>query len=534
MFTFTTAGRLIGTASAAALLLLGPASGTAALGASVCTSIGDSKLRCTIKKISDCNAIEDYPYARNLFCPAAFSAARTMAAQLEQTLGGVVSTGGFFHYFQLEAPPDPQAQTTIACLDTPAPYPSGSRFIVGAGVPLCHLVAFATSPGPVEAGDDDDKDNPVPADVRAYPEYFSRLYTPGPPFQLTKFRPGSKFDGLVEELGAAGDDGFIKDYPRFSPTELYAPDHWLRDPRYKGISGGGGGGWGGEIAILAKDGTPLAQLAFGGGGGGGFTSSLGPSGTVPTSTLGAGGGGGMQFGNAYRFGQYNGLGLGAGVGSDETRVQYSYNDYLGSPQPPLPVHQYNPGVIAEYQRQLANLADLLRARFRDGKTIVLTGGGGMGAGTEYLMQNAQEFEPHALSTQAGFQFSFEYRRQRPAVSGVTGLLAEQEEFYKLLGDDYEKANHQAYEECGRDYANFKCMCPRAHAMVICLAGEQLGDPAKIPSWLQQQHCSNDSPPTGVNGLTSYQQSLVNVTSNPCTTVLRNYFTVLNVLVNDRD
>src|SRR5215472_10662046 len=239
---------------------------------------------------------------------------------------------------QLEPPPDPQAQTTIACLDTPAPYPSGSRFVVGAGVPLCHLVAFATSPGPVKPGDDD-KDNPVPADLRAYPKYFGRLYAPGPPFQLTNFRPGSKFDALVEELGAAGHDGFINDYPRFSPTALYAPDHWLRDPRYKGISGGGGGGWGGEIAILAKSGPPLVQLAFGGGGGGGLTSSLGPSGKVPTSTLGAGGGGGMQFGNAYHSGRYNGLGLGAGVGSDETQVQYSYNDYRGSPHPPLPVHQ---------------------------------------------------------------------------------------------------------------------------------------------------------------------------------------------------
>jgi hypothetical protein len=277
------------------------ASSAAALGASVCTPTGDGKLRCAIETISDCNAIEDFPYARNLFCPAAFSAARTMAVQLERTLGGVVPTGGFFHYFQTL--PDDQAQTTIACLDTPAPYPSGSSFVVGAGVPLCHLVAFATSPGPVGPGVAKDKRNPVPEELRAYPDYFSRLYAPGAPYQLTKFRPGSKFDELAEQLGAAGHDGFIKDYPHFSPTDLYAPDHWLRDPRYKGISGGGGGGWGGELAILGEDGTPLVQLAFGGGGGGGFTSSLGPSGTVPTSALGAGGGGGMQFGNAYRFGE---------------------------------------------------------------------------------------------------------------------------------------------------------------------------------------------------------------------------------------
>jgi hypothetical protein len=39
------------------VLTLVVASGTAALGASVCTPIGDGKLRCAIKTISDCNAI---------------------------------------------------------------------------------------------------------------------------------------------------------------------------------------------------------------------------------------------------------------------------------------------------------------------------------------------------------------------------------------------------------------------------------------------------------------------------------------------
>ena len=38
-----------------------------------CTPIADGQLRCAIAKISDCEAINDYPYARNLFCPAAFS-----------------------------------------------------------------------------------------------------------------------------------------------------------------------------------------------------------------------------------------------------------------------------------------------------------------------------------------------------------------------------------------------------------------------------------------------------------------------------
>src|SRR5262249_15537979 len=141
----------------------------------------------------------------------------------------------------------------------------------------------------------------------------------------------------------------------------------------------------------------------------------------------------------------------------------------------------------------------------------------------------------ARSLDAG-RVSVQLRISPPAACRVRrdGLLAKQEEFYKLLGDDYEKANRQAYVECGRDYANFKCMCPRAQAIVICLAGKQLGNPAEIPSWLQQQHCPNAPPPTRANGLTSYQQLLVNVTSKPCKAVLRDYFAGLNYPVHASD
>ena len=512
----------------------------------VCTPIDDGQLRCAIAKISDCEAINDYPYARNLFCPAAFSAAQEMVSRLAETLGAKALTNGFFYYYQTmadpEAPPDDQSQTTIACLDTPAPYPSGKSPVVGAGTPLCHLVAYATSPGPVAADRAKKSGNPVPDQLRAFPGFFGKLYAPTPSFPLRQFRTGSVFDSVVEALGAAGRDAFVADYPRFSPTELYDPAKWRHDPRYHGISGGGGGGWGGEIAILGADGEPLTLLAFGGGGGGGMTSSLLPP-ASPFSVLGAGGGGGVQFGNAYRSGDqhYNGLGLGAGVGSDETSVQYSYNDYAGSGNPPLPVHQYNPAVIDEYQRQLKNLGQQIKTRFKDGKTIVLMGGGGMGAGTEYLMENGQEFTPHALSTQAGFQFSYEFRGRRgPSALGRPTLLADlqakQDDFYKLLGDDFRVASRQAYQECGQDYSNYACMCPRTHAIVICLAGQQIGDASKIPSWLQQPHCGDDSAPQGDNGLTSYQQLLLGTAGElaaPCTRVLLDYFTSVNSPVNAR-
>ena len=371
----------------------------------------------------------------------------------------------------------------------------------------------------------------MPTPLRAYPSYFSKLYAPAASFPLTEFRSGSVFDPIVEGLGTAGHDGFVEDYPQFSPAKTYDPASWRLGSGYQGISGGGGGGWGGEIAVLGAHASPSTLLAFGGGGGGGMTSTRRPA----SSVLGAGGGGGMQFANGYLFQNkhYTGLGLGAGVGSTEAEVQYSYNDHAGSRRPPLPVHQYNPAVIAEYQMQLANLKQQLKATFSSGKTIVLMGGGGMGAGTEYLREGGDEFVPHAMSTQAGFQFSYEFRAsaflQEPgAPSAFAMLAAAQQDLYKDLGDDYRIANRQAYEACGRNYANFACMCPRAHATVICLVGQQIGDPKKIPSWLQQQHCSDDAAPAAqaANGLTSYQQLLLDAAPS-CTGVLMDYFTSLN-------
>jgi hypothetical protein len=515
------------------------ANGTALAADPVCVPMGDGTLRCAIAKVSDCNAVRDYPYARNLFCPAAFSAAREMVSLLAQTLGVRAPTSGFFYYYQtLEDPQhaaDDRAQTTVACLDTPAPYPAGRSVVVGAGTPLCHLAAYVTSPGPVPRGSVSRPRNPVPTPLRAYPSYFGKLYAPAASFPLTEFRSGSVFDPIVESLGAAGHDGFVEDYPQFSPAKTYDPASWRLSSGYQGISGGGGGGWGGEIAVLGAHASPSTLLAFGGGGGGGMTSIRRPA----SSVLGAGGGGGMQFANGYVFQNkhYTGLGLGAGVGSTEAEVQYSYNDHVGSRRPPLPVHQYDPAVIAEYQRQLTNLKRQLKSRFSRGKTIALMGGGGMGAGTEYLRAGGDEFVPHALSTQAGYQFGYEFRAtalgEEPGVPSAFGTLAaEQQDLYKALGDDYRIANRLAYESCGRDYSNFTCMCPRAHAIVICLVGQQIGDPGKIPGWLQQQHCSGDEAPTAqvANGLTSYQGLLLDAARDAtpaCTGVLMDYFTRLN-------
>jgi hypothetical protein len=514
-----------------------PLSSTALAAGPACAPIEGGQLRCTIETVADCEQIEDYPYARKLFCPAAFSAVREMVSEVAASLGAAGPSSGSFYYYQTLAGPPSQSQTTAACLETEAPW--GSDVVEGGGAPLCHLVAYATSPGPVTP--DVQSANPVPEPLRGFPAYFRKLYAPGAAFPLSDFRTGGVFDPVVEGLGAAGHAEFVADYPAFSPSGLYDPDQWSADSEYRGISGGGGGGWGGEIALVSRPrGRPRTLLAFGGGGGGGMTSLRTPAGEV-VSSLGAGGGGGMQFGNAYRAKtrKIGGLGLGAGASSAEETVQYSYNDYARSGRPPRPVNVYDAELIRDYETQLAGLGVYLRGLYGNGRTIMLMGGGGQGGGTEYLMSNGEQHEPHALSTQAGFQFSYEFgspalRNESGLTTEVAALLAEQQDFYQLLGDDFRVANDRSFEECGRDYSNYACMCPRAHAIVICLAGQQLGSPDEIPAWLQEQHCPAEPSLRPSEGFTSYQRLLLQSAGKPgseCARVLRDYFTRVNTPVD---
>jgi len=507
---------------------------TSALAAPFCQPTDEGQLRCPIASAADCDKIDDLPLARDLFCPAAFDAAQTMVREIAQTLGVATPTTGFFYYFA--TPPDPESdpddvsQTTVPCLDTPAPYPGGSNVVRGGGLPLCHLVAYVTSPG--TGAKSVKKDTAIPKDLREFPQYFATLYDPGHKDALRKFRTGSPYDKLVAALGQAGEDTFKKHYGNLADDELYDPDEFTRDTRYRGISGGGGGGWGGEVAIVESTG-PLVQLAFGGGGGGGMSSSQ--VGTKPPhSHLGAGGGGGMQFANGYKFAgkSYNGLGLGAGFGTGEDAVQYLYNDVEDAVSPP-PVHEYNPVVIANYQAQLENLAKLLRDSYASGKPIVVRGGGGMGAGTEYLDAQGQSYAPHALSTQGGFQFNYQFGNANggAGAQALAALNDAQEDVYAIIGDAFREGNRVALAECDNDYSNFGCMCPVQHAYVICRVTEAVGgDPTLVPGWLQQRHCPGDDDAAIVGGLTSYQRLLLD-SANPadvsCTNALRGLFTVQN-------
>ena len=252
-------------------------------------------------------------------------------------------------------------------------------------------------------------------------------------------------------------------------------------------------------------------MAFGGGGGGGLTSSPTRQGSV--TTVGAGGGGGMQLADGYRYQDrsFDGLGLGAGSGSDDARVQYSYYDFAGSGRPSRPVHEYNPGVIEDFQTHIGDVADQLAAAHAGGATVVVRGGGGMGAGAEYLTATGEEYAPHALSTQAGFRFR--YTIVPRAAAGADEAPEDpaevaREDAYAQLGQFYRQATKQAFAECGRDYANYRCMCPLTHAIVVCRMKRALGEGVALPVWLQQQHCPDGaadltdltSTPAGCDGL----------------------------------
>src|SRR5262245_52440264 len=102
------------------------------------TPVDDRTLRFAIEKLADCEAVNDYPYARNLFCPASFLAAQSMVSAVAKSIGAEGPPRGFFSFYQTRAdpdsPPDDQSQTTVACQQTRAPWRDST--VVGMGAPL--------------------------------------------------------------------------------------------------------------------------------------------------------------------------------------------------------------------------------------------------------------------------------------------------------------------------------------------------------------------------------------------------------------
>lgn len=455
--------------------------------------------KCNIETVADCQEIADYPYARNLFCPTAFAAAGSMVEALSERLGGELVVSGFFHYFQTVpgSGSGQVAQTTTACMDTVLP----SGVIGGAGRPLCELVAYVTSPGPVAAADEASDGNPVPGLLRGYPDYFRNLYWPGLGVRLRKFRSGAAFDPIIRSLGANGYEAFTAAYsadsgnPFVPPDTFYDPDGvWADDPAFFGISGGGGNGWGAQLAVFGEGLSNLSTLlTLGGGGGGGMTSTRT---TAVATRLGSGGGGGMQFADGYLFRgkSYDGLGLGAGANHATTQVQYSYNDGSGSTGDSP--HTYKRRTVRQYHSQLRVLRRQLKRTLHKRGVILIEGGGGMGAGTEYVDSTGSEIVPHALSTQGGFHFGYTIAKPgaapTPAQQATIDALNEKNAaLYNFLGPAYRTASSQAYIECGRNYDNYACMCAATRTKVLAVANEKLGAD-EVPNWLKLNSCPSEN------------------------------------------
>ena len=526
----------------------------AAAARSVCQPIGSGQLRCTIRSVEDCLLVENYPYARNLYCPASFNAVNQVFETLIQALEIKKPIQQQFFFYQTQPPRnasspgalDP-AQTTLPCLETPAPWAGGP--ILGAGKPLCDLMAYVSSIGS-NAISIPSNGNPLPPVLRGYPDYFSHLLSDSDNFPFTGFKTGGVYDPLIRSLGSDGAELFKGEVNPFSTASVYRPSPSAEDPRYWGISGGGGAGWGGEI-VLTSRGTSRTLLAFGGGGGGGLTSRVNPDPSSTASSLGAGGGGGMQFANGYRNGgkSYNQLGLGAGTSSNEPEVQYSYYQPITG----RVTNDYDPELIADYQTQLAQLFAQLDEGLRQGGEIVFKGGGGMGAGAEYLRSDGEEYVPHAVSTQAGFQFRFRVGKAkgfpilpiRSVAPPESVVSSQQKKLYLAMGNIYQFANQQALQECGNSYENYACICPASQAIVICLAHRVLGgNLASIPGWIQQAHCpvangSSDELDSLVNAVPDriharLKPKRITIDATDCKKAVADYFNFLRTAASPND
>jgi len=532
-----------------------------------------NQISCNISSEADCTQVNDYPYARNLFCPASYRSAQKMIEALKTFINAdsSLTINSSFLFFQTPSSKFPNSQTEQSCMTAPfkiSPLIT-SGIIEGGGVPLCNLVGYVTSPGPSDP-DLIDQQNPLPPNLRLFPSYFEALWTGNKEYPLYDFTRGGRFDGLITNLGASSTAGFITVEPSLTINSVYGPDNWKNEPAYNGISGGGGGGWGAEILTLAQSQSQGVTLfTFGGGGGGGLSSTPHPIPKNNFTYLAGGGGGGAQFANGFtsQGKSYNGLGLGAGgsqylAAADskgnkiQSEISYSYNDAINN-NPPQTNHAI---LINDYSKQLVFLKQKLISALASGQKVILKGGGGMGAGAEYYDAKLDEINPHALSTQAGFQFRFEIMNKKAVFSVprrgyssniLTEQLIDQNQnlLYQRLGSIFQTANRQALNHCGNSYTNYNdCVCPTTQAIVTCLAMSTLGvsKPNLLPKWLGNQYCVKSTTGSSVAmGVTAMRNDVINalppviepldidtsaqtnLTATSCKNALQSYFNLLD-------
>ena len=496
-----------------------------------------NQISCNITSEADCAQVNDYPYARNLFCPASYRSAQKMIETLKTFINvdSTVTISSSFLFFQTPSSKFPNSQTDQSCMTAPFKITPliTSGVIRGGGEALCDLVGYVTSPGPTDLNLINPQ-NPLPLNLRSFPSYFESLWAGNNEYPLNDFAPGRRFDGLISNLGASATTGFITVEPSITINSIYGPDNWKNEPAYNGISGGGGGGWGAEILTLPQSQSQgLTLFTFGGGGGGGLSSTPKPTPKNNFTYLAGGGGGGAQFANGFisQGKSYNGLGLGAGGSQSlaaadskgnkiQSEISYSYNDSINN-NPPRTNHAI---LIDDYSKQLVVLKQKLISALASGQKVILKGGGGMGAGAEYYDAKLNEITPHALSTQAGFQFRFEIVSKKAVFSSprrgyssniLTEQLIDQNQnlLYQRLGPIFQTANRQALNHCGNSYTNYNdCVCPATQAIVTCLAMSTLGvsNPNLVPKWLGNQYCVKSATGSVVSsGVTTMRNDLIN-------------------------
>jgi len=422
---------------------------------------GGGGVTCAIKRMADCELIPvefQGPYIVST-CQNAYHAVTSIVHDIASRAGRTRSqVVGWMNFYAND--PRPNRQTLGACLLQPAPWDASEN--VSPGIATCDLAGFLMSPSNGVAAIDD-PENPIGL-TKQFPKFFAELMKTGKV-------PRRSLDLYTRSLGAFGPMLFLEDHPPWQGASLdelpfYQPAGGLAsDPGYYGLSGGGGDGMGGEL--LTPEGATI--LSWGGGGGAGFTSNR------TTSYIGGGGGGGMQ----HTKGAINGLGIGAGTSYREGKVQYTISS---------PANATANATVAEYAIAMTSLFETL-----SGQSFVLQGGGGSGAGYEYLRPDGVEEYPQSMSTGCGYSFSYEVaggsaaRVKAPTypTSRTTTNL------YAQLGDIFQACTKEAVAECG-SFDNWKCVCQAQSKCVVRKADELVaGDTSQIPAWLTVDTCPGD-------------------------------------------
>lgn len=357
---------------------------------------------------TSCNMIESRPFAA-LDCAGSYTYANNFYTFLSRVLDVSPSSSPIqhFHYFQHKPSIN---ETTTPCLEANQKGAPLDPQILGGGLPLCHLMGYATSNSAEQNTESKQfppyltfllgTTYPISADTEPLNNLSELLSTFGQP----------TMDSDVQNLGYNGFVYFLTQYylqqhhapytdcgvSTTCPSLYYLPyattestlTTWPPSTmQYWGMSGGGGSGAGYQIEAF-KPGSKIHYTLFtaGGGGGGGNTTPEGldtPS--ISLINTGSGGGGGSQFASCFvtAEGNLNGLGLGSGTGSGLSAIAGQNIVYQ---PPPATDYSYYPPVTHpswDHETILTNYADNLRYLFKtlipqlynDGYTIALTGGG---------------------------------------------------------------------------------------------------------------------------------------------------------------